>query len=191
MNIYLVRHGECVYNQHLALNGTKNTKLTAKGEQQARICAQKLKDAHIDAVYSSPLRRAFSTARIIVSELGLPAEIMAEDRLIERDFGVLTGKLVKEIPLFAKDIIKGDRVDYFLDTEGAESYDAIYERAEDVLRKVLDFHANDNVLLVAHGAVGQIIRAAYYGWPWRESLQKMPYFDNTDIIKLNGTKLKL
>lgn len=45
-------------------------------------------------------------------------------------------------------------------------------------------HPGDNILLVTHGDIGKIIRAAFYGWSWEEGL-KTPYFDNTDVIELS------
>lgn len=188
--LLMVRHGKCIGND-VILNGIKNPKLAEEGKRQARECAKRLESANIEIVYSSPLRRAFETARIIVNELDLKTEIIAEERLIERDFGVLTGKPAAVIPLYAKDIIKGDRVDYFLDTLGAESYDDVCERVRPMLKELLSKHGDKNILMVTHGAVGQIIRAVYYGWPWKEALAKMPYFDNSEVIELNGKIPKL
>ncbi len=186
MEIFVMRHGKCVDNEVL-LNGTLDKPLVEEGRQQAVESARKLIGENIKMIYSSPLSRAYETAMIVAKILD-PVDVDIEPRLIERHFGILTGRPITDIPLFSKDIIYGDKVRYFLDTEGAEHYDTVYERAQAVLRKVLDLHAGQNVLLVAHGAIGQVIRAAYYGFTWQECLEKMPYFGNTDIIRLNGVK---
>lgn len=185
MKVFVMRHGRCEANNTLTLNGRNDTFLVELGRQQAQAAALTLKNENLKMIYSSPLSRAYETAMIVARELD-PIDLDIEPLLTERDFGILTGKPVSAIPLFAKDIIAGDRVDYFLDTENAESYDAVLERAQIVLAKIQDRHADDNILLVTHGAIGQILYASWYQLPWRECLRTRPYIENAAIIRLNG-----
>ena len=80
------------------LNGHRDLPLTDLGRQQARQLARHIKDRELvfDAVYASPLDRAFETAAIVAAALGL-AEPTVHNDLIERDFGVMTGKPVADI----------------------------------------------------------------------------------------------
>ena len=93
LKIYLARHGQNEDNANGILNGHRDMPLTEIGIAQAYEVAQKIHDAGLsfDTVLSSPLNRALKTAEIISSVNNLPdPEIV--DRLIERDFGIMSGK---------------------------------------------------------------------------------------------------
>jgi len=61
-NIYLIRHGESEGNLHNMFLGHYDLDLTEKGVSQAKVTAQYLKNIEVDAIYSSDLKRAYSTA---------------------------------------------------------------------------------------------------------------------------------
>lgn len=60
--IYLVRHGQSIGNLHRTLLGHTDLDLSELGFKQAAACAEALKDVKFDAIYSSDLKRAMSTA---------------------------------------------------------------------------------------------------------------------------------
>jgi broad specificity phosphatase PhoE len=184
--IFIVRHGQDEDNVRRILNGRRDMPLTQLGREQARIVSNKLKNYDITVIYSSPLKRAFDTARIIADTLGI-SKLVTSDDLIERDFGVLTGKHKDEIPKYATKIFHTDHIDFFLDTEGAEDYPSTYLRAQKVLKDMQKKHSNENVLIVSHGDIGQMIQAAYHGWTWEKGLS-ISYFDNTGILELTPEK---
>ena len=73
-------------------------------------------------MYVSPLQRAYKTAAIITDVLGIRKPEVLED-LIERDFGIMTGKSQDKIQeLCSPDILQTDTVCYFLNPEGAETF---------------------------------------------------------------------
>lgn len=184
--IFLVRHGQDTDNAAGILNGHRDTDLTELGREQAKIVAKKLRDNHIEIVYSSPLKRAYETARIIADELGVD-EVIADKHLIERDFGVLTGKPHSDIPKYASKILETDKINYFIEVDGAENFPMLYKRGKKVLQEVIERHPNKNVLVVTHGDIGKMIRAAFHNWSWEDGL-KTPYFDNTGILELSTGK---
>jgi len=186
MKIFLVRHGQDTDNADKILNGRRDTSLTVLGREQARIAGSKLKDNQIEIIYCSPLRRAYETAKIIAEELAVD-EVITDQYLIERDFGILTGKKVDDIPKYTDKILVSDRVNYFLEVDGAETFPALYSRGRKIIRKIQDRHPNSNILIVTHGDIGKMIRAAYHGWSWEDGL-KTPYFDNTGVLELSEKK---
>lgn len=187
--IFIVRHGQDEDNANGILNGRRNKPLTILGREQAGTVAEKLHSYKIDVIYSSPLKRAFETAQIIASRLKRD-NILIHEHLIEREFGILSGKPISDIPLFAKKILKTDRVNYFLEAEGAEKFSDLYERAQKILHEIKEKHAHENVLVVAHGDIGKMMRAVHHKWTWREGLKK-PYFENTGILELNDSQDKI
>lgn len=182
--IFLVRHGQDTDNAAGILNGRRDTELTGLGRQQAKQVAEKLRDNGIQIIYASPLRRAYETARIIAEKLGID-EVIVDEHLIEREFGILTGKLLVDIPKYTDKILPADRVNYFLEVEGAEDFPTLLKRGKKILQEIKQRHPdNKNILIVTHGDIGKMIRAAYHGWSWDEGL-KTPHFANTGVLELS------
>jgi broad specificity phosphatase PhoE len=180
--ILIVRHGQDEDNANLILNGRRDKPLTDVGRKQAEKVAQKLKPLEINIIYSSPLLRAYQTAEIIAQKIGIK-KIIKNTNLVERDFGVLTGRPLTDIPKFSKNILEIGKIKYFLDAKGAESFESVYQRAQKVLKEINSKHKNANILIVAHSDIGKMIRAVYRTWTWEKGL-KMPYFDNAGVIEL-------
>eukprot|EP01065_Artemidia_motanka_P027986 TRINITY_DN33195_c0_g1_i1.p1 TRINITY_DN33195_c0_g1~~TRINITY_DN33195_c0_g1_i1.p1 ORF type:complete len:230 (+),score=114.40 TRINITY_DN33195_c0_g1_i1:59-691(+) len=185
--LLLVRHGQDEDNAEKLLNGHRDRPLTALGKEQAAELAANLQSlGHtIDAVIASPLQRAHNTAKAIHSQLGLesvPFEVW--DDMIERDFGVLSGKPYSDIAKVAGDkVLVSDGVTYFLDVDGCETFPATLARAQRVLEKVHSQYADKTVVLVGHGDINKMVRAAFLGWSWEEGL-RTAYVGNTSVIEL-------
>ena len=111
--------------------------------------------------------------------------LQKEELLIERDFGVMTGKKVSEIEIMcAPNIIKTDHTTYFLNPDGAETFPDLLKRAELLLEKINNKHASGNVLLVCHGDIGKMIYSKYYNLKWETVLTQF-HFGNCDLLLLS------
>jgi broad specificity phosphatase PhoE len=185
-NIFVVRHGQDVDNAALILNGHRDKPLTDLGRKQAQIVGEKLIEHNIQVVYSSPLKRAFQTAQIIARKLGIK-NVVKYPNLIERDYGILTGKPLSDIPKFATEILKTDRIDYFLNAKDAEDFPTAYNRAKNTLEDIKAKNPNQNVLIVTHSDMAKMLRAAYHNWDWVDGL-KTPFIENTGILELTPNK---
>src|SRR5581483_1871106 len=88
--VLLVRHADC----YEALDGAQDDPpLSPTGREQARRLGERLRRLPIDAVYSSPLRRAVETARAI------SAEVVLDERLVEVEADTSSGFVqIKEPP---------------------------------------------------------------------------------------------
>jgi len=186
LQIYLARHGQDEDNAQDILNGHRDTPLTQRGIDQAKEIAQKIKAAGIkfDKVYSSPLQRAFQTAMIITNTIGIDKPIKLEE-IIEREFGIMTGRFKSEIePMCAPDIIKTDTIIYFLNPEGAETFPQLIERGKKIITKITNDCQDGKILLVTHGDIGKMIYAAYYNLDWQKVLTLF-HFGNSDFLLLS------
>lgn len=186
LNIYLARHGQDEDNANTILNGRRDTPLTKKGIEQANEVAQKIKKAniHFDKIYSSPLQRAYKTAEIISDIVGCSQSEKLDD-LIERDFGIMTGKSYAQVEEFCSpNLLKTDTITYFLSPDGAETFPQLIERSKRLLKLLNDLHPTGNILLVSHGDVGKMIYCAYYNLNWQEVL-KMFHFGNSDLLLMS------
>jgi 2,3-bisphosphoglycerate-dependent phosphoglycerate mutase len=87
---YFLRHGETEVNRLGLVAGMQDVSLNETGERQAVAAARRLLSRGIDAVYSSPLKRARATADVVAQALALPVTEIPE--LAERNWGDMEGK---------------------------------------------------------------------------------------------------
>lgn len=95
MEIYLARHGTTAWNATHKIQGRSDTELDALGLEMARQSGMKFISQGItfDKVFSSPLKRALETARLLASS----DEIITDPRLMELCFGTFEGQIVEEM----------------------------------------------------------------------------------------------
>ncbi len=94
--ILLIRHGENDYVKKGKLAGRlPDIHLNEKGRQQAQAVAERLKDAPLKAVYSSPLERAIETAQPLAEKRGL--EVILRPGLQETDYGEWQDQSLKKL----------------------------------------------------------------------------------------------
>lgn len=153
MNIYLLRHGQTEDNATGRFAGGGEARLTGFGRQQLRTAAQKLHQAGIGSVWSSPSPRALESASLVLPDV--PAR--QDPRLRERDMGIFEGLTYLEIRqrhLEACSAWDADWMGYAI--PGGESYLQFYERVSgfwiDLLRQ-----EPEDVLLSTHGGVFRAI----------------------------------
>lgn len=95
MLLYVIRHGETTFNAEGRIQGQLDTPLSELGRSQAEAIARALRHAELEAVFSSPLARAFETARPLAAAYGF--EIRTDDRLKELNAGVFQNLLPTEM----------------------------------------------------------------------------------------------
>lgn len=166
MTIYLFRHGETDWNKDRRLQGQSDIPLNDAGRELAVKTAEALKEVTFDAVFSSPLCRAYETAEIIA---GKDAEIILDERLKEIDFGECEGqgfddaKQDKTHPLYNCFC----RPERYIPPAGAETLQAAMDRAKEFLEeRILPLEGKcRNVLIVAHGAFNRALVNPIAGYP--------------------------
>ena len=95
MRLILVRHGATDWNQQRRVQGLSSLGLNETGRGQAEALAQALKGVKVDAIYTSPLRRAQETARAI--SRFHQVEVVTLDGLKELDVGEVDGLTYEEM----------------------------------------------------------------------------------------------
>jgi 2,3-bisphosphoglycerate-dependent phosphoglycerate mutase len=91
--LVLVRHGQSEWNLKNLFTGWRDVELTEKGVAEARAAGQKLKAQGLtfDAAFTSDLRRAQNTLKLILEEMKLDIPVTKNLALNERDYGDLSG----------------------------------------------------------------------------------------------------
>jgi probable phosphoglycerate mutase len=150
--ITIIRHGETEWNLAKKLQGHLDSPLTENGIQQANLLAEALKNKPFDFCYSSDLRRASNTAKIINKHLNL--NIIVNSNLRERAFGVFESLTREELKLKHPKILEAYlKKDYDFEVPGGESLKEFYTRIVNEIESIAQKHANKNILMVAHGGV--------------------------------------
>lgn len=168
--IYVFRHGETHDNKNKVFSGWRDSLLTSQGKKQAEILAQKLKEKKIDVCIVSHLSRSKETAEIIFKGRNIPFEL--DDRIIERDYGDLSGTSKEKA--MREDFVRTVKYRRFFDYRPPNG-----ESLKDVTKRVFSFcedlikrmrQTKENIAISAHGNSMKAIRLYFEKLPIVEVL---------------------
>lgn len=162
--VLLIRHGENDYVRQGRLPGRKpGVHLNEKGRQQAQALAEKLKEAPVKAVYSSPLERAVETAHPIAAALGL--KVIPREGLMETDVGDWQDKKLKglaRLKIWRQLMIAPSRFRF----PGGEGFVETQERIRREIDSLCTLHdPKDLFVCVSHADPIKLAVAFYLGLP--------------------------
>ena len=137
-----------------------NPSLTARGRDQAQRLADWLALEHVDAIVSSPQRRAIETAEPIANAHHLAVEVV--DGLVEYD--VQSDHYIPMEELRAtNDPRLLDMMEGRWESFGGESTDVFRARIAKTLDALIDGHPGHKVVAVCHGGVINVALALILG----------------------------
>ena len=149
--IYLTRHGQTLWNIEKRLQGRGNSPLTGEGIERAKELRDRIKDIHIDVIYSSPIERALTTANIIKGDKSI--EVITDDGLMEMCFGDYEGKItdevMKENPNWDISLIMKGNTE--LTAPNGENLAEVRDRVARTMNKIIEANRGKTILIVAHG----------------------------------------
>ena len=149
MKLYVVRHGETIWNVEHKVQGITDIPLTEKGRKDAEELQELISTLNIDVVISSPLERARETAKILIDSK-LP--VNTDDRIKERDWGMNEGALIDTIDRWdCWDVILNTKV------QNIECIQDFMDRVSNFIEEIKIKHKDKNVLVVTHSAVSRVI----------------------------------
>ena len=144
----IARHAQSEWNIHRRWQGHADAPLSTHGLNQAKSAAVALaKMEKIDAVVSSDLARAHSTASIIAEALGVE-NVSTDVGLRERNVGTWQGLTTEEIELWHPGAIATGNYPH-----GWESQQTLVKRVFAALRRTADIVGPGHVLAVSHAAI--------------------------------------
>ena len=163
-NILLIRHGQSEWNKLNLFTGFKNIELSDQGIEEADKAGQNFKNLNIkfDIVFTSKLKRAQETAKIILKNLDQWHHLYGEGKIItdiklnERDYGDLTGLNKKETAdKFGEEQVHKWRRGYSDQPPNGESLEDVVRRVkiyfEESINPAIQSADNNNILIAAHG----------------------------------------
>lgn len=157
--ILAVRHGETAWNRDTRIQGHTDIALNPHGQWQASRLAEALADEPIAAVYASDLQRAQETARAVARVHNKP--VSTHSGLRERGFGRFEGHTWAELEARwpEESTAWRKRVPEF-SPPGGESLLQLRERVVNTVTELAARHPGEQVLMVAHGGVLDILYRA-------------------------------
>ena len=173
MKVIIIRHGQTDHNKNNLCQGHIDTVLNEEGIKQSLQLKEKLKEINIDLVLSSPLQRAYKTAKLAVPD----KEIIVDERLKERFLGQYEG-------------VNSDSVSfeeyghYYLnkDYKDVEKIQDLFERVKNLFEDLKEKYNNKTILLVTHGAVYNVIYYYLNGIP-KNGILDFQHLENGQYIE--------
>ena len=136
--VYFVRHAEPNYANH----DDASRELTPKGMADRLRVTAFFADKPIDAVLSSPYKRAYDTVKHFADSRGLP--IATDIRFCERR---ISGGWIEDFAAYCRR--SWEDFDYRMD--GGECLREVQERNAAALRDVLSAHRDQHIVIGSHG----------------------------------------
>jgi broad specificity phosphatase PhoE len=148
--LLLARHGETDWNREHRWQGHTDVPLNELGWEQARALAHELASESIAAIYSSDLRRALDTARIVADRKRV--DVNVDEGLRELDFGAWEGLTSDEIEQrFPGDLALWREQGQLPERRGGETGDQLRKRVLAAAERIVQTHPAKQVLIVSHG----------------------------------------
>ena len=143
-HLYLMRHGETLFNQRRKIQGWCDSPLTENGIKQAQAAKNYLKDIPFDHYYSSTAERCCDKLEI-VTDFKVP--YVRVKQLKERYFGIFEGESEDLNPLISDDFGYDDLFPHY----GGEYTSEVRDRMNQALSNIMEKEDHETVLVVSHG----------------------------------------
>ena len=193
--ILLVRHGQTNANAGGFYMGWSDEDLNELGYTQARRLSVRLASLPIASIYTSPLRRAYTTAAILAKPHKLELKVL--DDLIEIQLGDWQGLHMDEIKRRWPELWQQSRTDPSeLTLPNGESYRQVTERAVRAFEMVVGANQGKQAAIVTHEVIVKVLIAHVLGVSnsvYRRlmvdnaSLSLIRINNNPQLVKLNDT----
>ena len=177
--LYIVRHGETDNNYTHRFIGSTDHPLNERGMAQAACLRAPFAKLHLDAIYSSPRRRAYMTAEQIRGDRDMP--IVCDDGLAEIHCGQWEGLNRAEIEARWPGMIDlwQFRPDELHMPDG-ETFEQVQQRAVEAIVNIVRHERGKCVAVACHMLTIQLIMAKLLNIPIRE-VCNMVRIENTSI----------
>tara|TARA_Y100001970_G_C14177345_1_gene827750 strand:- start:310 stop:972 length:663 start_codon:yes stop_codon:yes gene_type:complete len=199
-NLFLIRHGQSIYNLENRFTGWKDVELTDLGIAQAKEAGEILSKITFDLCFTSNLKRAQNTLNLILEKMNQNVKINKDEALNERDYGDLIGQnKLEAAEKFGSEQVQIWRRSFDVPPPGGESLKMTAERTLPYYNDVIkpQINSGKNIIISAHGnSIRAIVMEIFnltpeqilkteIGWcePWIISFDDHGKLSNHQIIK--------
>jgi len=148
--IYLIRHAEAEGNVVPFFQGSLDTALTEKGEQQLEYLAERFREIPLDAIYFSPYQRARMTAEAVNRYHNL--NMIPEYDLRELNGGSWEGRRIPDLRVEYPEAFQV-WVEHMQDFQApnGDAMTEVYARMRRIMQKIADENPGKTVAVFTHG----------------------------------------
>jgi alpha-ribazole phosphatase len=183
--VILVRHGRTAWHAEGRYAGTADVELDDVGRKQVELVVERLADAEIACVYSSPLSRCFELAESVAESHGLVVTV--DERLREIDLGRWDGVKYSDIVEKDGEILKKWTADPgSVTVPGGESLVVVQERSMQWFSKVVSDYPEETILASSHGGPIRSMLAAVIGLPLAKIFRLQVDLASISIVDYRG-----
>jgi broad specificity phosphatase PhoE len=177
--IILVRHCEALGNTNSLFQGHTDCEISGNGATQLELLGVRCRNMPIDAIYSSPLKRALVTAQAINRYHDLPIQI--EPRLMEINGGDWEGKAWGELPnLYPEESDHWNNRPHDFAPQGGETMREVYSRMWEGVTDIVRQNPEKTVCITSHGCAIRNFLCHALNKPI-EQLNEVEWCDNTAV----------
>lgn len=190
--VFLIRHGQSVWNKEMKYQGHSDIALTEEGIRQAHCVANRLSGENIAAVYASDLSRAFITGETIAARHGL--RVTALPALREISFGEWEGLTYTGINEKWPDHMRSlytNADDVVI--PGGETFRELKMRSCAAIEELVRQHKDETIAVVSHGGTIRTLLCAAlnihlnYVWNIRQdntAVNILDYYEDRIMVSL-------
>ena len=193
--LILARHGETVWNVEKIYRGRTDVNLDEVGIKQAELLGKYLSNWKLEAIYSSPVKRALDTANIVARYQKIGVHIA--EGLIDFDYGEWQSLPEQEAKrLYPTLHNEWHNNPHKVRMPGGESVEGVRRRAIEVVNSVLSKYQG-SVVLVSHRVVNKVLICSLleldnsYFWNIKQDVGGITVFNYVDgrfvLTKHNDT----
>lgn len=177
--IYITRHGETLWNIQKRMQGWNDSPLTEKGIIQAKLLEKRLSNIQFSTIYTSPLGRALTTAKIIRGNRNIP--LIESEKLKEINLGLWEGLSSEEIENIDEEQQYNfwNRPELYKPNTG-ETFQDVTKRTVELVMKAIESHKGTNILIVTHAIAVKSIMSYFEDRPL-EKFWDSPFIQQTSL----------
>lgn len=170
--IYLFRHTESIDNAHQVFSGDRDYGLSENGKRGAYELAKELKDKEIGIFFTSPLKRCRECLDLVINGYHPEANVIIDERLIERDYGWLEGHQKYDTPFYIRVVKLFSYRSWYVSPPGGENFHQVWDRVMPFVEYMKEVVRKDkvNVAICGHNNSMKPIRAYLEGIPPKKAL---------------------
>jgi phosphoserine phosphatase len=188
--LIIVRHAESAFNLQNRIQGHQDSQLTAKGRDQARRLARRIRHFKVDKIYSSDLGRAYSTTLEITRFLK-KRRIVRDPKLREILLGDWEGRTPEEVDrLYSKGYQKWLKKPSACVIPNSEPIGRFRRRVTSRVAQIARQNKGKTVLVVTHGGVITSLLADWLEADFDRVLQGLQ-IENTSLTFADMTEKKV
>jgi len=162
--IFLVRHGRTEFNKKKIFRGHLDIPLDEVGKREAEATGKFLQDVNLSVIYSSPLKRALQTAKIIKKYQGKNLEVVPHPGLLDLSYGEWEGKTYKKIKeTYPEFYQKWEKEPHRVKIPEGETLLEAKRRSCQALQQIISQHKSCLIALVSHRVINKLLLCGMLG----------------------------